>query len=527
MGKPLAGPSVLQTFEVFSGREDFLAANVGHGGPGLRLVAAAGRAMPRGQTRFETLATADYQARVSWAYSPAVTTARIETVFACHKDGLQLREWILLILVTAALTAALPVFLYRVSHDTGGTDFPEFHAAGRYVLDHAARQPLSILHCYLPSVDVAWALFGWLPQMPAAVLYYVLSVATWLGLLHTVGRYLLPMTPAADRRIVLLAAAALTLVCAVDHFLLGAFHALMLWLLVAGVARCLSGRTRSGAVLLGLAVWLKLLPLLGVGYLLLKRKWRGAVLALLVAASLDGVLSVAAYGPQAAWQEHVRWWRADAVGNVRDILTAERFTGHQRDRNQSLAAVLRRMLRRPPPQPVELAGPRVSLANLSGIQLQVVYFTVTGLLIAALTWWWRTPAKLLRPPQFAAEMGVLALTPLWFSPIVLSYHPVAAAPALALVLGTRWERSRLKTIALLAWVLATAMLAWPTGRAVGAYLWASLLLGWAAASCTRVTDPTNPDPETGGSNWGAPSKRGANVEAGGDQRFASAAISPK
>jgi hypothetical protein len=388
-----------------------------------------------------------------------------------------LLERLLIAALALALVATLPVFLYRALNDTGGTDFPEFHDAGRYVLDHAARQPDSILHRYLPSVDVAWALFGWLPLPAAATIYYAFSFLTWVGLLNAIGRYLLPATPAPDRRIVLLTAALLTLVFTIDHLLLGAFHLLMLWLMVAGLGRVMRGHTVTGSLLLGLAVWLKLLPLLGVGYLLVKRKWLAALAAVGVALLLNTTLSLAAYGPPAAWSAHVRWWHTRAVGDLNTTLTAERFTAQQRDRNQSTAAVLRRLLRPAPILPPGFDHPDVSLANLTARQLKVAYYATATILAGALIWTWRRSASASSPPQIAAEIALAALATMWFSPIVFSYHPTAALPALAVILGSRWERSRLKILTLVVWLLAMVLLAFPAARAAGDLLWASLLLG--------------------------------------------------
>ena len=66
---------------------------------------------------------------------------------------------------------------------------------------------------------------------------------------------------------------------AVDGLCLGSFHLLMVWLMVAGLCRGLRGQSWSGGILLGFAAWLKLLPLLGVEYLLVRRRWVAACIA--------------------------------------------------------------------------------------------------------------------------------------------------------------------------------------------------------------------------------------------------------
>ncbi len=375
--------------------------------------------------------------------------------------------------------------MYRVAGGGGGTDFPEFHAAGRHVLEHRARQPDSLLHRYLPSVDVAWALLGSMPLLPAAAVWYVLSGLTWLGLLRSVGRHLLPTTPAGDRRIVLLTAALLSVVFVLDHLLLGAFHILMLWLMVAGLGQAMAGRRARAAVLLGVAIWLKLLPLLGAVYLAMKRRWAAAIGSVVVAVVLDVVLSVAAYGASAAWTAHVQWWHSRAVGDVETLLLSERYTEQQRDRNQSMAAVMRRLLTQTAAQKGDPVYRRTALTDLSPSALVRVYFATLAVLVVAVAFFCRKAGDGLPAARRAAEIALVVLATMWFSPIVFSYHGTAALPALAVVLGTRWERSLLKRAALIVWVLAALLLALPEARSAGELLWASLLLGAVVAITGR------------------------------------------
>ncbi len=389
-------------------------------------------------------------------------------------------------ILAVALGAGLPTAVYRVIQDAGGTDFPKFHAAGRHILETGTRRPDTLLHRYLPSVDVAWVLPALMPRTAAAVAWYLVNVGVWVGLLRSIGRRLLPMTPEADRRLVVLSAALLTIVFTLDHLLLGAFHLLMLWLMLEGLARGLAGRHGSAALLLGLAIWLKLLPLLGAGYLLLKRRWAAAVGAVAVALAVDAGLSAAAYGPRAAWAAHVTWWHSRAVGDLNALLSAPAYIEQQRDRNQSLAAVLRRVLTRTGEAHENPMYRRVSVADLPARQLRSVYYVSAATLAIALLILWRRPAAALGSARQSGEIALVILSTLWFSPIVFSYHPTAALPALAAVLGSRWERSRLSKAALLVWIAATFLLAVPAARACGVTLWASLLLGAATIRATTA-----------------------------------------
>ncbi len=379
------------------------------------------------------------------------------------------------------LLAAVP-FLMRVRGGKG-CDFLAFWAAGRHILENGTRLNHSLLYRYLPSMDAAWVAFGWMPLAVAAPVYFLFSGVTWLGLLGAVHRYLLPGVPESRRRLAVLLAAALTMAFALDHLMLGAFHILMLWLLVAGLGRTMRGRTFSGAALVGAAIWLKLLPLLAVPYLLLKRRWKAAFLSVLTAVALDVTLSVAAFGPAGAWATHAAWWQRHAVGDLHSLLNTPEPIEDQRDRNQSLAAVMRRTLTHMGADPTEarkhgIPGP---LADLTPRQMKVCYFAATGLAAAWLAWFLRRPAQGITEYQQASEIATLCLATLWFSPILFSYHPIAALPALAILVARRGKPARLENIALIVWVVATLLLALPAARFAGEILWASALLGVALA----------------------------------------------
>jgi hypothetical protein len=273
-----------------------------------------------------------------------------------------------------------------------------------------------------------------------------------------------------------LAAALLTMPLAVDGFCVGAFHVLMVWLMVAGLSHVSRGRSWSGGFLLGTAAWLKLLPVLGIGYLLLKRKWLPAAIAMLSVLVIDVVLSVAAYGPVGAWQEHATWWHNGASGTVMRQLTSVRAVDEDRLTNQSVPVTLRRLLSYLGSDPGK-ARNQVGIANLSPEQLKAVYLVVMGLLGLPIFLFCRRSGRNLSPGQWSAEIALMSLATLWFSPVVWSYHPTAAMPALAVVLSRGEQYTRLVWTVAMLWLLAMALLGCPIARACGDLLWISLLLG--------------------------------------------------
>jgi hypothetical protein len=383
--------------------------------------------------------------------------------------------------MAVVLLAVFPWAMYRAEGDLG-CDLQEFIHGGEHVLSHRARHPYTALDRYLPSLDVACVLLTILPLSVTAALWYFFNVGTWFGLLRTVRDSLLPADdPAASSRGTM-AAGILTLALAVDGFLIAAFHVLMIWLMVAGLAHASRDRHWKGGALLGLAIWLKLLPVLGAGYLLLKGKWRPAVIAVLLALVLDGVLSAAAFGWQGAWDAHVRWADWGAAGSIDRQMHGDTYINEDRITNQSLIVVLRRFL-------TARAGyPQLAMADLSPMALLVVTgcaVMVLGAMVLRVLW---RPAGSLAPGDWAAEIAIVVLCTVWLSPVVWSYHLTAAVPALAVVMAGSSE-SRKRVISLV-WLVGMALFAVPLARAAGHMLWASLFLGGALV----LRPPRDPGP---------------------------------
>jgi hypothetical protein len=360
----------------------------------------------------------------------------------------------------------------------GCTDFPDFCYAGKYVLEHGVRAPDSNLLRYWPSVDVPFVLFACLPLPVAGGLWYALGCWSWIGLWRTIQCRLLPGADELTRRHVALAAALLALPLALDGLCLGAFHVFMVWLMAAGLWRAGQGQWRSGGLLLGIATWMKLLPLLGIGYLLLKRQWKPALTALLCALAIDASLSLAAYGPRNAWKEHVLWWNHGAAGSVHRQMTNKIYVDEDRLSNQSLAVTLRRLFSSLGSE-LSKTNVFINVADLSPTQLRCAYFAASGLLGLGILWFCRRPACATSPEQWAREIALIVLAMLWFSPVVWSYHVTAATPALAIALARWREHSLVKWFLVAAWMASLVLLAWPIARAAGDLFWMGLLLGAA------------------------------------------------
>lgn len=393
----------------------------------------------------------------------------------------EFRGWLLMIVL---LTAICPWAYWRTVN-FGGSDLHRFHAAGRYVLEHGQRQPKTILAYYLPSLDVAWAALGCMPLGVAAVVWYVFMALCWLALLQATARYVVPDADKIGRQAAL-AAGLLVLPLALNHLCLGAFHILMLTLVVSGLGRVGAGRWRTGGMLLGLAVWLKLLPGMAVGYLVWKGKWKPAIVALLTAAAVDAGLSLAAYGPRTAYDEHVAWWREQGQGATARILTGREQSAEHRSRNQSLAVVLRRTLAMTTVFEANGSVTYFALADYSLAAVKRVYLAAVAAMGLGLLYFWRRRPGRMTPEDWGVEIAVVCLATIWFSPIVWSYHGTAVLPALAIICARHTQR-RLEVYAVLGvWVLSLALLGVELARGYGELFWCSWFLAGALLWAQRI-----------------------------------------
>ncbi|MEI8373156.1 MAG: glycosyltransferase family 87 protein [Planctomycetota bacterium] len=398
-------------------------------------------------------------------------------------------------LMLGLLIIGLPMAYQRaIEH---GADLAGFCDAGRYVFEHGTRNPESNLARYWPSADVPWIVFALLPISVTAVLWYGIGCAAWIGLLRTIrGRMLVGLDPAAKRHATL-AAGLMAMPLVIDGMSMGSFHVLMVWLMILGLDRACRGEEKVGGILLGLGAWLKLLPLLGIGFLFYHRKWKGALIAMATVFVLDVALCVVAFGPSGAWREHVLWWQLGAAGTMNRQLATVASGDEDRLSNESVAVILRRMLTSLGSQPAaKLATKfsaeipaekqeqlhnrevrrRVQLANLTPQQLQAVFLAMMAILVLGVAIYCRPVKSQDWAERGPAKIALLTLATIWFSPVVWSYHFVAATPVLAILLLRGRYRWQWVVPVIVVWGGALGLLAIDAIRAAGVLLWMSLIL---------------------------------------------------
>ncbi len=347
------------------------------------------------------------------------------------------------------------------------------------------------VHNYLPFFTIFMLPWGLLPLPVGAALFAALSLALFAVTVVLVED-LLADVPSRRPRAAMWIAAALMLPYVHSCAVLGNVGLLVLFLVVAAWFLVERGREWPAGAALGLAALIKLLPGVLIVFFLLKGRWRVAAAAGLVVVVLGLGAPVAALGPSQAWAQHEGFYRRALVDHsVGQTLTADkpRKTLYN---NNALPMVLRRLLSPVDAAPGRPEGPLlVNVADLPPRARVAVYVTfVAGLVGASVVLTVRRPRRW--PPDGPREAAtlrgqyglwcdlmLLAAPLMWTHYLPLAYWPLAW-------LADRTERSRragrtdrVSAAALVLWLVAAILLAWPAARAAGAQLAAVVVL-WLA-----------------------------------------------
>jgi hypothetical protein len=232
---------------------------------------------------------------------------------------------------------------------------------------------------------------------------------------------------------------ALTLVLASQYIVRdlddGGPHLQLLAMLVAGIF-CLSrGREALGATWFGLATVLKAPVGLMLPFLLWKRQWKVAAMAV-AATVLWTALPMAWMGPANWWRHEAEWTRTafqSVLGNTRPGVRES----EQRVQNQSLKLALTRYLvTYPDGHPLRLAHP--AYVSIGAMDARAADWVVKGAVVALLLGCaWLTRRRYGSPddPRWLLEGSAVLILALLLSPVTWTQHLVLVIPALYLVMA--------------------------------------------------------------------------------------------
>ena len=414
----------------------------------------------------------------------------------------------------------------------------------QYVWQHLQSAPATALFGYLPTAIFAlWPFTTWTPQPAGLALFVLTNVVAAGGAAWLLARWWLPGGgPAASIVWPLLLVAA-----NIAHVL--SANQLTLWTLflcVAGFTLLERSRPGIGGGLLGLAALVKTIPLLLVGYLVLRRKWRGLAGFAAAIVIADLVPCLLFFGWRGTIAEHRAWLRRAEWHSNRRLIDDPLLRVHRHGSNASLSVVLARWLRKPPgaarqvilegePPPevvaarratlgpderltvdpmnssdqiwteriVELAPLRIPRMHVADLSADVVWWIwaaiIASMLISLGVITFRAPDRAW--PSLAALWMLAMLAP---SPMLRHYYLALALPALVVIwrMMTRararsngWTvGGRLAAVACAGWLVGIACLGWGVPRWYGIHLGVLVLVAAATVWSIRAAARSEPEP---------------------------------
>lgn len=421
---------------------------------------------------------------------------------------LQLRGWLPLIAAGVVLTIVLCVVAWARAEESraaGTSDFRDYWLTANHYRDRGEITAEEGVHNYLPFFVFFMTPLSYLPLKVAVVLFTLLSMGL-LTLSVVLIEILLNDGLGPRPRRATLATIGLMLAYVWSAGALGAVAMLVLFLIVATWFLIERGREWEAGLPLGLAVLIKVLPVVLIVFFLLKRRWRVAGVASAVTLVLGAGIPLAGVGYEETVRLHAEFYqRAPKGHSAYQTLTAEK-PQKAKYSNNALPIVLRRLFTRVNASPGD-DGAELYV-NIANLPRGVVWSGYLALLVAAsaISVWVALRANGRWPPEAVdqviavrAQFGLwcclilLASPLLWTRYLLLLYWPLAfVADRAQRTETTRRSPHRICLLALLVWLIAVGLLAWPAARAVGAQLAAVAVL-WLVLAVQLLRSGRRPD----------------------------------
>jgi hypothetical protein len=404
-----------------------------------------------------------------------------------HSRGGEAPPWVYRVLIALLVAGMIGFSIAPITRCVLGQknkDYPLWYKTGRIVLAGGTIYPRDQREFPFMYPPAAAALLGVASaggELPLVIGLIVINSAAWIAAV-LLSVYL--ATGRALRQHPLLYA--FPTLCVIpfihDTYLLGQPNLLLLALMLGAFACLRRGRQAAAGSLIALAAGLKAFPILAVGYLIYRCRWKalGAVAAGLLALLL--VLPMAFLSPASAADDLVTWTRG-MVLKYDDGGIAQRPARSLSFKNQSLVALANRLLR---PVPANGEAKETWKVNVADLDFRAVNAVILASVLGLCLFYVRAmPRGALRTEQTdAIEWAMLLILILFFSPLAFNYfyvwliYPFAVALRLVLTapLGSRARRDLLAWIVTVVGVFALALVSLRTVQAYGNLFFAALLL---------------------------------------------------
>ena len=330
-------------------------------------------------------------------------------------------------------------------------DFEYFYRAGAHLLargelDHGFdRLPSGeielrgTIEWYLPCVSRFITLLAWLPYGVAGSIWLTLNVIALFTVLALLGRHLTGL-PRQDWPVTLLVPVLMLGLFWYWEFRLNQIDNFMLLLVVASFVHWQHRQRKLAGFWLGLAVLLKVTPMLLVVWFALKREFKTVGVALLTIVLAGPVADVIVFRPAYTLDAYQTWFHTAVIrGSQRGLILDQREMDW---RNQGLGAVASRWL-----APTNYAlhfdnDPRIrtykkpatmNVAELPRATIATIVLALVGLSAAGLLWLARRPARDLNLWQLRAEWALFLVAMLWLMPVLRRYHLILLLPPMVVL----------------------------------------------------------------------------------------------
>lgn len=207
-----------------------------------------------------------------------------------------------------------------------------------------------------------------------------------------------------------------------DMYLLGQANLLLLFILLGAFTALRANREGPAGFLVALAAGIKAFPVLAVGYLVYRRRWKALAATVVALAGLLWAMPAVFRGPEKAWSD-LKIWTKGMVLKYDEGQIAQRPERCYSFKNQSLVGVANRLLRDVPADGESKDGWQVNFAHLDFRAVNAVVLGVT----ASLGLFYMVSMRWKRPTDIraeAAELAMLLLMVLIFSPFAFNYFYV-------------------------------------------------------------------------------------------------------
>src|SRR5215217_843984 len=223
----------------------------------------------------------------------------------------------------------------------------------------------------------------------------------------------------------------------------GGPHTILLGLMMGGVYAVWTGGEKLGAVIIGLAIALKVTPVLFLPFFLWKRQWKLALYTT-VAAICWILLPIVWMGPSSWWSHQLTWTQV-AAGSL--IGAPNRYTQINEDniRNSGInPALMRYLVTLPPEHALRKDDPGyVPIFNVPVVYARVIVVAAIAMLVGLFGWQTRRPYQGSGDHEWPRECSMLLIIMLLLSPLTWIQHLPWLLPALYWVVARAWSKDGL------------------------------------------------------------------------------------